>query len=71
MVNHIESGSNQKNMILTTRRDYKGDAHFELLPNNQTINLDVYIHQQMKLEEAIKKSNKKWRNLQIVKLLFR
>ena len=34
--------------------DYKGVVYFELLPNNQTINSDVYCSQRVKLEEAIK-----------------
>lgn len=34
--------------------DYKGVVYFELLPNNLTINSDVYCQQLVKLEEAIK-----------------
>ena len=34
--------------------DCKGILYFELLPNNRTINSDVYCQQLVKLEEAIK-----------------
>ncbi|XP_026674121.1 histone-lysine N-methyltransferase SETMAR-like [Ceratina calcarata] len=44
----------QKKIMLSIWWDYKGVVYFELLPNNRTINSDVYCQQRMKLEEAIK-----------------
>lgn len=40
--------------MLSILWDYKGVVYFELLPNNRTINSDVYCQQLMKLKEAIK-----------------
>ena len=44
----------QKKITLSIWWDYKGVVYFGLLPNNRTINLDVYCQQLVKLEEAIK-----------------
>ena len=44
----------KKKIMLLIWWDFKGVMYFELLPRNQTINLDVYYQQLMKLEEAIK-----------------
>ena len=43
----------KKKIMLSIWWDYKGVACFELLPNNQTINSDVYCQQLVKLKEAI------------------
>lgn len=43
----------QKKIMLSVWWDYKGILYFELLPNNQTINSNVYIQQLAKLADAI------------------
>ncbi|CAK9802842.1 Histone-lysine N-methyltransferase SETMAR [Anthophora quadrimaculata] len=60
-VNHDEPAQtipkaelHQKKIMLSIWWDYKGVVYFELLPNNQTINSDVYCQELMKLEETIK-----------------
>ena len=42
--------------------DYKSVVYFELLPNNRTINSDVYCQQLLKLEEAIKEKRRELAN---------
>ena len=42
--------------------DYKGIVYFELLPNNRTINSDVYCQQLVKLEEVIKEKRSELAN---------
>ena len=44
----------QKKIMLSIWWDYKGIVYFELLPNNRTINSDVYWQQLVTLEETIK-----------------
>lgn len=44
----------QKKVMLSVWWDYKGIVHFELLPNNATINSEVYCHQLDKLNDALK-----------------
>ena len=46
--------------------DYKGVVYFELLPNNRTINSDVYCQQLVKLEEAIKEKRPELANLKVI-----
>lgn len=43
----------QKKIMLSVWWDYKGILHLEFLPNNQTINSNVYIQQLTKLSDAI------------------
>ena len=40
--------------MLSVWWDFKGIVYFELLPRNQTINLNVYCRQLMKLNKEIK-----------------
>ena len=44
----------QKKVMLSVWLDFKGIVHIELLPGNQTINMNVYCHQLMKLDKEIK-----------------
>ena len=44
----------EKKVMLSFWWDFKGIVHFELLPRNQTINLNVYCRQLMKLDKEIK-----------------
>ena len=39
--------------------DFKGIVYFELLPRNQTINLNVYCHQPIKLDKEIEEIKEK------------
>lgn len=44
----------KKKIMVSVWWDYKGVVYFEILPNNQTINANIYCQQLMKLEKAIK-----------------
>ena len=52
----------QKKIMLSIWWDYKGVVYFELLPNNRTINSDVYCQQLVKLEEAIEEKRSELAN---------
>ena len=40
--------------MLSVWWDFKGIVYFELFPRNQTINLNIYCRQMMKLDKEIK-----------------
>ena len=44
----------QKKVMLSVWWDFKGIVYFELLPKNQTINLNVYCRQLVKLDKEMK-----------------
>ena len=44
----------EKKVMLSVWWDFKGIVYFDLLPRNQTINLNVYCRQLMKLDKEIK-----------------
>ena len=59
-----KAGLHQNNIILSIWWNYKGVVYFELLPNNRTINSDVYCQQLVKFVETINEKRPKLANPQ-------
>ena len=51
--NHFQSRYSPKKVMLSVWWDFKGIVFFELLPDNTTINSEVYCHQLGKLNDAL------------------
>ena len=47
--------------------DFKGIVHFELFPRNQTINLNIYCRQLLKLDKEIKEEQPEFDSNETVK----